>query len=524
MKTRSMTGWILAIAVALAMGMGGTDARSADRDEIIANVPSQWRADVSRVIDLARAEWNDGELLEALEAYEPGTREFRAMCFLIANMEKHLYVDYVNPDDPLNPFSPEEGDIEWQREYIYDYSTITADLLIEDVEWAYVAKDSFPWCRNLPEDVFFDYVLPYRSTQEPLHSWRETMFEELAPMVEGLDSTLDVAWLLNGYNTGRFHFDPLYYRHPEDRDIPTLIETGAGRCEDMSNLSNYSLRAVGVPTTSDFTPWWPKGDNNHAWNVVWNNGRWYSFMGCEAGSEPVWDTIKNRPFAKVYRESYSTDPIMGPAPDGTMAPRLMRVAAIDVTAEYTTVSDIEIDVDNPSRATYLCVFNYGAWRAVAGAWAEDDVARFTDVGNDESLYCATEYIEDESGWGDHHPVALPFVLHTDGSVTFIDAEPALTVAGDVVLTGWNSSPNLEGDQDVYLFRFIDSGGEEEGTEPGWQLIGTVQSISEDGVGTAVFPDAGVDGGLYILSDSDDPEAFREGSRPFVWTGTGPVYY
>lgn len=524
MRTRSIFTWILAGLSLLIIGMSGGDARSADRDQVIRNVPAQWRDGVSRVIELASEEWNDGELIAALETYEPGTREHRAMCFLIANMEKHLYVDYVNPEDPLNPFSPEEGDIEWTREYIYDYSTISAELLIEDVEWTFIARDSFSWCSTLPEDVFFDYVLPYRSTQEPLHSWRGMMFEELAPMVEGLDTTLEVAWLLNGYNTGRFGFDPLYYRHPEDRDIPTLLETGAGRCEDMSNLSNYSLRAVGVPTTSDFTPWWPKGDNNHAWNVVWDNGRWYSFMGCESGSEPVWDTIKNRPFAKVYRKSYSADPIMGPAPDGTMAPRLMRVAALDVTPEYTTVSDIEIPVYNPSRATYLCVFNYGAWRAVAGEWANGDVVRFGDVGNDEILYCATEYIEDESGWGDHRPVAIPFVLHEDGTVSYINAQRTASHRPDIVLTGWNSGTNLEGGQDVYLFRYIDSGTEEGETEPGWQLISRVATIEVEGIGTAVFPGLGVYGGLYLLSDSDDPEAFREGSRPFVQAASGAMYY
>jgi hypothetical protein len=146
------------------------------------------------------------------------------------------------------------------------------------------------------------------------------------------------------------------------------------------------------------------------------------------------------------------------------------------------------------------------------------------VGNDEILYCATEYIEDESGWGDHYPVALPFVLHRDGSVSFINADPVAPGISDVVLTGWSSAPNLEGNQEVYLFRFIDSGGEDTQTEPGWQLLGNVETILIDEIGTAVFPGVAEVGGLYIISDSEDPEAFREGSRPFVYEASGVMYY
>ncbi len=301
----------------------------------------------------------------------------------------------------------------------------------------------------------------------------------------------------------------------------------------MSNLSNYSLRALGVPTTSDFTPRWPKGDNNHAWNTVYYEGQWHSFMGCEAGAEPSWDGIKSSIFGKVYRKSFSAEPIMGPSPDGTEPPRLMRVAAIDVTSEYTTVSDIEIWVDNPSQATYLCVFNFGAWRAVAGAWADGSYVSFSDVGNKDILYCATRYIENDTGWGDHHTVGIPFVLHQDGSVENIYCCPRTGPGTDIVLTGWNNRPGLEAGTEVTLFQYMGNEAAFTGEalasgeiiDPmAWVSLGTGETVDLDMEITVTFDGVGIESGLYLLSDNEDPDEFREGSRPFIWTADGPVYY
>jgi hypothetical protein len=349
-------------------------------------------------------------------------------------------------------------------------------------------------------------------------------------MVRGLRSVRDVTATINRYNSGRVHFDPLYYRHPEDRDILTVIQAGVGRCEDMSNVSNYSLRAIGVATSSDFTPWWPKGDNNHAWNTIYENGTWHSFMGCEGGDNQGWDAIKSSTFAKVYRNSYSAKPIMGPAPDGTMPPRLMRSAAVDVTREYSTVSDAELDVDNPARATYLCVFNYGTWQAVAGAWAENGRVRFRDLGNHDILYCATQYIENETGWGDHFPVAAPFTLHPDGHIEFIKLVPRENPAGDIVLTGWNPTTPLTADSQVTLFVYSNSPASQETSDSGpqspmqWIPFGTVTVADVAGTLTVTFAGAAFEDALYILSDSEDPDSLKEGSRPFVWKNGGITYY
>lgn len=520
---------IIALMVITLFGTSppGRSASANDTERLLRQVPGNWRDGVARNIELARAEWKDGELTKAIEAYPAGSPKFRAVCFLIANLDKNLYVDYVNPNDPLNPFSPEDEDIDWAREYIWDYSTMTSELLVENVEWAFKARETLSWCRSLPEDVFFNYVLPYRSTQEPLSSWREKMFEDLFPLISGIGNTLEAVKVINALNGQRFRFDPLYYRHPEDREILVALASGAGRCEDMSNLSNYSLRALGIATTSDFTPWWPKGDNNHAWNSVYSDGRWYSFMGCEPTPTGTWNTIKSSVFGKVYRNCFSADPIMGPAPDGTKPPRLLRSPAVDVTAEYTTVTDLRLELENPARATYLCVYNYGAWQAVAGAWVDNGRVVFPDVGNQDILYCATKYVEDETGWGDNFPVAPPFTLHRDGHIEYVNVEPDTRIE-PMDFAAWSNGSAFEPGTQVTLFRYARTvqTGDANGPEIAWIPVETVDVTQAEGTSAVVrFQSVPkVQGGLYILSDSNDPEALKEGVRPFALLGDVLTYY
>ena len=41
-----------------------------------------------------------------------------------------------------------------------DLTTLTADFLLENAEYAYKAREEFSWCAELPDSVFFNEVLP----------------------------------------------------------------------------------------------------------------------------------------------------------------------------------------------------------------------------------------------------------------------------------------------------------------------------------------------------------------------------
>ena len=84
---------------------------------------------------LATAGENRAELTKALESVP--ANQSKAMQFLISYM-------------------PES-----------DWKTIKADLLLKNVAWAYKARETFPWAKSVPEDVFFnDVEQPCERTQK----------------------------------------------------------------------------------------------------------------------------------------------------------------------------------------------------------------------------------------------------------------------------------------------------------------------------------------------------------------------
>ena len=82
----------------------------------------------------------------------------------------------------------------------------------------------------------------------------------------GIDDPEEAAYLLLCLSA-----DILRYRGDmtwEDVGLVTMLFTHEGRCEDMTNLAIYAMRANALPVTSDYTPYWANSGNNHAWNAI----------------------------------------------------------------------------------------------------------------------------------------------------------------------------------------------------------------------------------------------------------------
>ena len=103
--------------------------------------PSQawWGADVEKA--LAKANDNRAELEKALSGVPKDQR--KGMEFLIANM----------PDA--------------------DLIGLKAEFLLTNHELAYKARRAVPWGQAVPEDVFFNDVLPYANVDEKRDPWRQ---------------------------------------------------------------------------------------------------------------------------------------------------------------------------------------------------------------------------------------------------------------------------------------------------------------------------------------------------------------
>ncbi len=402
--------------------------------------PAGYPPEVDQV--LTKAGENRGELENVLVYFEQrhDTLALSAAQYLIANLEGHRYTiyglydtsqsevdfdvlaypDYKTLIQAWDEIEAERGELDFEKkDSVKDINVITADYLIENITWAIRAWREKPWCRSLSFEDFCAYVLPYRGSGEPLESWRQAFwrrYRDLEQEMENPEDAIEAARLINSDIKTWFTFDSRFYRHPTDQGFSEMLTNRMGRCEDMTNLTIYAMRANGLAVTSDYTPHWANAGNNHAWNaIVTPDGRAIPFMGAEAN--PGEYRLAHRA-AKVYRKTFAQQ-------KGNLAfqkeehqkvpPWLRSKSYKDVTADYTDVRDVTVTFDDPIpdsiHYAYLCVFNSGEWKAIHWGKIDDQRALFTDMGKDIA-YLPMFYINEELV-----PAVAPLILEKDGRMT-----------------------------------------------------------------------------------------------------------
>lgn len=358
---------------------------------------------------------NKAELKEVINHYsvkEEDSLKLKAAYFLIENMIGHSYarsklVDTSQQDvdfDVLNYDNYKQmvfawdsveskiGTIDFIRDtLIYDSQVLTSEYLIQNIDLAFQAWTK-PWSKDLSFDKFCEYILPYRGSNEPTEDWRRYFLNEyswLEDSLKDMSDPIEVTTLINNNLISWFNFDARLYRHPTDLGLKEMLDIKVGRCEDMTNLAIYAMRANGVPVMSDYVTHWPTTGNNHAWNSTYDKaGNIVIFMG--ALTNPG-DYKLNNKKAKVYRKTYSIQDssLAEIKPEYEAVPGWLRSShAIDVTSEYIPVTDFQVDfhengVDSIHFA-YLCVFNSGKWKATAWGKLNKDKIKlsFKEVGMD----------------------------------------------------------------------------------------------------------------------------------------------
>lgn len=225
---------IKSVLVLLAFGLS---ACSSGR---YAGVPKEYHALIDQTMNVAGD--NAKELTKALKEAPADQKE--AMAFLISYM-------------------PER-----------DAKSLSADFLLENVQYAYKARAEFPWAKEVPDSVFLNDVVAYANLNENRESWRKDFYERfkkyVAPcktMREAIDSVNKNVRdeLLVDYNTKR--------EKPDQAPYESMRQHMAS-CSGLSILLTDAFRAVGIPSRVAGTPAWHDDRGNHNWNEVWIDGQW----------------------------------------------------------------------------------------------------------------------------------------------------------------------------------------------------------------------------------------------------------
>lgn len=318
-----------------------------------------------------------------------------------------------------------------------DAQTISAALLRSHISKAFDAWRRWPWAREVDDDTFLRFVLPYRMTTEALEDWRADFLSQpdLVAAVERFAEEYAVAedrpavfrrlvhYLNSEWLASRIKYAP---RGMPDLAPSVAIAEKTGRCTDLTNALIALCRTFGIAATGVRTIWWPRGDSNHYWAAIYDPAAstWYDVDGGAVGPcEAAYFRIqRGGPHAKVYKVvpgeergdvARAVEPRSGEAIPPFLDWYLRCLPMVDVTRDYTKVADVAMQGLVPGRLYGLAVFNNGGLQEVAAARAgPTGELTFRDVGAKDIVYFPTwcEWREDRIVQRIGGP---PFVLRPD---------------------------------------------------------------------------------------------------------------
>jgi len=346
-------------------------------------------------IVLNKAGNNRSELLAAINHYKKlgDPLKLKAVYFLISNMDIHYSVDkylrnargklytfdeyqFANQTTAAEAFSKFKEKHGLHEVFIKkpDVNIIKAQFLIKNIEHAFSAARNSKFFSALKFEDFCEYVLPYRTSTEPISDWRE-IYRKKFTFLTNTNKTSDSKSLANILaNDFRNWFTNTY--GSENRtslpriDAKQLLFYKKGPCEDISDLIGFVFRSQGIPVALDEVAYWGTASGRHYFNTIFND---------KMIPYPIYDistkTFSNTPFerepSKVIRRTFSKQKnvIASLIPANQIPAGFLRSRNfIDVTAAYWKTNGVKASIikrrsDQPKYA-FLSVFNDLNWKPI----------------------------------------------------------------------------------------------------------------------------------------------------------------
>lgn len=313
-------------------------------------------------------------------------------------------------------------------EVLCDSSTVTKDFFLENLEYAFKVKSEKAWLRNISDEVFQEYVLPYRVGEERLEEHQRSDLYRTYNFIKKSSKVRQEAFdRLKSTDLLKFASDVQYeisrkistngtmWGYPYDIPISKMEQGGQGACRHLVNYTTAAMRSVGLPVASDFCLRWGNTYTGHKWNVLLlENGKELPF---DAAKSSMSFDIGDRKIAKVYREQFSRVKSFQVPPTSDVPEDLYSANWKDVTANYIKVVDISVKV--PKRVqelkNYVLIgtFNNREWEPQFYAEILKGRATFSRMGVN-NVYIAMYMDRDEATtFGD------PFKVDSLGRVTYL---------------------------------------------------------------------------------------------------------
>ncbi len=150
-----------------------------------------------------------------------------------------------------------------------DLKSLKADFLLENVALAYKARDTYLWAKQVPEEIFFNDVLPYASLNERRDNWRQDFYHRFSKYVKDAKTMEEAIKAINDAIQKEVNVKYSKKRKKPDQSPYESMEINMASCTGLSILLTDAFRSVGIPSRVAGIPSWTTMRGNHNWVEVW---------------------------------------------------------------------------------------------------------------------------------------------------------------------------------------------------------------------------------------------------------------
>lgn len=316
------------------------------------------------------ARGNKNEILKALEAYPQDTEKYEAMVYLVKYMPWHSSLSQMENGEQIL-----HNDVE----------VVSANYLIQNVDEAYETWRDSPWKTEVDFKHFCKYILPFHIDGEPVVKWRKHLKQKYAHLVKGIRNEKEAFRIVHGYLKENFKVKDT--KSENELDVLTLDSLQGGNCRERAIYMTYVMRALGIASATDFTPFWTnQGANGHFWVSMIGNDNQVFTLGkdethnIDGAYEPYKYTLDRQHYlyhvdslkriAKVYRYTYDKIHNVSNESLSNLPDFLHCAYAFDVTSQYHNLTDESV---LPLKTTgkeslYVCTYQQQTgWKPVGKA-------------------------------------------------------------------------------------------------------------------------------------------------------------
>ena len=250
-----------------------------------------------------------------------------------------------------------------------DLATFDAKIYKENIDYAFKAWKNFPWGKNVSKELFFHFVLPLHSSQEPVQRWRKKFYETLLPKLKNKKTLTEAISVVNHWSYQQFRYEPTARWDWGPLDVE---KSGYGRCEEDMIFYMAVARSVGIPVRQAYTPYWPFTDSNHAWVEVYTEKGWlFGDAGGRSKLGHTWfgNSTKKTAFVKSTAFGFVSDKLLNKM-DDTIYLRKNKYTILNSISHYADIVNVKIKLENTDGTPFkgrffLSLYNFGILRPVA---------------------------------------------------------------------------------------------------------------------------------------------------------------